>query len=142
MIVSILIGLTLILSTFISAVSIVQKMAYAQVRMEPSINGISVPNFMTQRSIVVGSNNEPGRNSAVQAVEGALSSAEPSQRATGVQGVAGALSSVHMTSVQHIPIGVFIGPAIRTIGLIGGLIFSYVSLKILVHGFSGLPTHH
>jgi hypothetical protein len=41
MIVSILIGLTLILSTFISTVSIVQKMVYAQARMEPSNNGVT-----------------------------------------------------------------------------------------------------
>jgi hypothetical protein len=38
MIVSILIGLSLILSTFISTVSIVQKIAYAQARMEPTIS--------------------------------------------------------------------------------------------------------
>jgi hypothetical protein len=74
MIVSILIGLTLILSTFISTVSIVQKIAYAQARMQPSINGVPVPNSMTQRSTVVGSNAEPGRNIAVQGVAGALSS--------------------------------------------------------------------
>jgi hypothetical protein len=78
MIASILIGLTLILSTFISTASIVQKIAYAQARMMPSINGVSVPNFMTQRSIVVGSNNEPGRNFAVQGAGGALSSHGPS----------------------------------------------------------------
>jgi hypothetical protein len=78
MIVSILIGLTLILGTFISTVSIVQKIAYAQARMMPSINGVSVPNFLTQRSIVVGSNNEPGRNFAVQGAGGALSSHGPS----------------------------------------------------------------
>jgi hypothetical protein len=65
-IVSILIGLTLILSTFISTVSMVQKIAYAQARMEPSMNGVPVPNSMTQRSMVVGSNAEPGRNIAVQ----------------------------------------------------------------------------
>jgi hypothetical protein len=74
MIVSILIGLTLILSTFISTASIVQKFAYAQARMEPSINGVSVPNIMTQRSIVVGSNTEPGRNIAVQGMAGAFNS--------------------------------------------------------------------
>ncbi|HYA83023.1 MAG TPA: hypothetical protein VEH06_06175 [Candidatus Bathyarchaeia archaeon] len=78
MIASILIGLTLILSTFISTASIVQKFAYAQARMEPSINGVSVPNFLTQRSIVVGSNNEPGRNFAVQGAGGAPSSHGPS----------------------------------------------------------------
>jgi hypothetical protein len=78
MIVSILIGLTLILSTFVSTVSIVQKIAYAQARMEPSNNGVPVPNFMTQRSIVVGSSNEPGRNFAVQGAGGALSSHGPS----------------------------------------------------------------
>jgi hypothetical protein len=61
MIVSILIGLTLILSTFISTVSIVQKIAYAQARMEPSNNGVPAPNPMIQRSTVVGSNIEPGR---------------------------------------------------------------------------------
>jgi hypothetical protein len=72
MIVSILTGLTLILSTFFSTVSIVQKIAYAQARMEPSMNGVPVPNSMTQRSMVVGSNTEPGRNSAVQGVAGAL----------------------------------------------------------------------
>jgi hypothetical protein len=72
-IVSILIGLTFILSTFISTVSIVQKLAYAQVRTEPTSN-LPVPNSMTQRSTVVGSNAEPGRNSAVQGVTGALSS--------------------------------------------------------------------
>jgi hypothetical protein len=60
MIVSILIGLTLILSTFISTVSIVQKIAYAQVRMQP--------NSMTQASTVV------SRNSAAQGLAGALSS--------------------------------------------------------------------
>jgi len=79
MIVSILIGLTLILSTFISTVSIVQKIAYAQARLEPSINGIPVSNSMTQGSTLVGGNSESGRNSAVAA----------------------ALSSVHMTSAQH-----------------------------------------
>jgi hypothetical protein len=74
MIVSILIGLTLILSTFISTVSIVQKMAYAQARMEPSNNGVPVLNSMNQRSTVVGSNTEPGRNLGVQGIAGALSS--------------------------------------------------------------------
>jgi hypothetical protein len=77
MIVSILIGLTLILSTFISTVSIVQKIAYAQARMEPSINGVSVPNSMTQRSTVVGSNTEPGRNSAVQRAGGGVGALSP-----------------------------------------------------------------
>jgi hypothetical protein len=75
MIVSILIGLTLILSTFISTVPIVQKIAYAQARMNPS-NGVPMPNPVTSASTVA------GRNSAVQ-------------------GVAGALSSVHTTSAQH-----------------------------------------
>jgi hypothetical protein len=68
MIVSILIGLTLILSTFISTVSIVQKIAYAQVRMEPSNNGVPVLNSMNQRSTNEGSNTVPGRNSVVQGV--------------------------------------------------------------------------
>jgi hypothetical protein len=76
MIVSVLIGLTLILSTFISTVSIVQKIAYAQARTHTSNNGVSVSNSMTQASTVV------GRNSAAQ-------------------GVAEALSSTHMTSAQH-----------------------------------------
>jgi hypothetical protein len=40
--------------------SIVQKMAYAQTRMEPSNNGVPAPNPMTQRSTVVGSNAEHG----------------------------------------------------------------------------------
>ncbi len=74
---SILIGLALILSTVISTVSMVQKIAYAQFRNQPSSNGVHVANSMTQASTVV------GRNSAVQ-------------------GVAGALSSVHTTSVQSI----------------------------------------
>jgi len=72
-IVSILIGLTLILSTFISTASIVQKIAYAQVRMGPSNNGVPAPNPMMPASTVVGSNAESGRNSAVQGVAGALS---------------------------------------------------------------------
>jgi hypothetical protein len=71
MIVSILIGLTLILSTFISTASIVQKFAYAQARMGPAFNGM--PNPVTQLPTVVGSNNEPGRNFAVQGVTGTLS---------------------------------------------------------------------
>jgi hypothetical protein len=78
-IVSFLVGLTLILSTFISTVSIVEKIAYAQARMEPSINGVSVPNSMTQRSTVVGSNTEPGRNSALQGVTGRTSGIGTSQ---------------------------------------------------------------
>jgi hypothetical protein len=104
MIVSVLIGLTLILSTFVSTVSIVQKMAYAQARMAPSINGVPVPNSMTQRSTVVGSNAEPGRS------------------ATGVQGVAGALSSVH----GHLPCGnlncgsLILGP--RILGILQDII--------------------
>ena len=60
-----LIGLTLILSTFISTVSLVQKMAYVQARMGPSNNGVTAPNPMMPSSTVV------GRNSAVQGVAGA-----------------------------------------------------------------------
>lgn len=82
MVASILIGLTLILSTFISAVSIVQRIAYAQMRTQQSSNGVPALNSMTQRSTVLGSNAEPGRNNAVQ-------------------GLAGALSSVHVTPPQH-----------------------------------------
>jgi hypothetical protein len=78
MTVSILIGLTLILSAFVSTVSIVQKIAYAQARMEQSINGVPVPNSMTQRSTAVGINAEPGGNIAIQGVAGALSSHGPS----------------------------------------------------------------
>ena len=75
-IVSILIGLTLILSTFISMVSIVQKIAYAQARTQLSNNGVPVPNSMNPASTVV------GRNSVVQ-------------------GIRGAPSSVQMTSAEH-----------------------------------------
>ena len=57
----ILIGLALILSTFISTVP-VQKIAYAQARTQPSSNGAHVANSVTQASTVV------GRNTAVQAL--------------------------------------------------------------------------
>ncbi len=81
-IVPFLIGLALILSTFISTASIVQKIAYAQARTEPSSSGVPVTNSMTRA--VVGSNAEPGRNSVVQGLAGTLSSA-----------------SIQMTSAQH-----------------------------------------
>jgi hypothetical protein len=101
MIVSILIGLTLILSTFISTVSIVQKIAYAQARM-PSSNGVPIPNPVTSASTVA------GRNSAVQ-------------------GVAAALSSVHMTSAQH-PIAKIVN-AIKYLGSGGFAIFGILKYK-------------
>jgi hypothetical protein len=84
MIVCILIGLTLIVSTFIGTVSMVQKIAYAQVRTQPSSNGVHVANSMTLAPTVV------GRNSAAQ-------------------GVAGALSSIHTTSTQIPGCGFCIG---------------------------------
>ena len=53
MTVSILTGSALILSAFINTASIVQKIAYAQARMEPSSNGVHVANSMTQAPTVV-----------------------------------------------------------------------------------------
>jgi hypothetical protein len=69
MIMPILIGLTLILRTFISTVSLVEKMAYVQARMGPSNNGVTAPK--PHDASVDGRRNEPGRNSAVQGVAGA-----------------------------------------------------------------------
>jgi hypothetical protein len=82
MVMPILIGLTLILSTFISTVPIVQKIAYAQARTQPSNNGVHFPNPMNPASTVLGNNGGSSKNSAVQ-------------------GVAGALGSVQMTSAEH-----------------------------------------
>ncbi len=70
----VLIGMTLILSIFVSTTSIVQK-TYAQARTQTSSNGVPGQN---SASMVLGSNGGSGRNSAVQ-------------------GVAGVPSSVHMT---------------------------------------------
>jgi hypothetical protein len=53
---------------------VVSKIAYAQVRMGPSSNGVPVSNPMTRESGMVGSNAESGRNSAVQSVTGAIRS--------------------------------------------------------------------
>ncbi len=118
-ILSILIGLTLILSTFISTVSMVQKIAYAEARTELSSNSVDVANSMSRA--VVGSNAEPSRNS-VQDASGALhyptvltSAQHPIVTiGNGIRYIAGqtnriilggAPSSVHMTSAQHPIVG-------------------------------------
>jgi hypothetical protein len=67
--VPIIIGLALIFTA-----PVVSKIAYAQMRMGLSSNGVPVPNPMMPASGIVGSNAESGRNSAVQGVTGALSS--------------------------------------------------------------------
>jgi hypothetical protein len=127
-----------------STVPNVQKIAYAQARTEPSGIGVNVANSMTRA--VVGSNGVHVANSMTHALTVIGSNAEPS-RSTVIQGLAGALSAVHMTSAQRqhlaqallLLLGLFVRPTLIVIGLIAGIIFSYVALKILIYGFSGLP---
>jgi hypothetical protein len=110
---SILIGLSLILSTFISTVSIVQKIVYAQVNTQTSSNGVPVLNSMTQRSTVVGSNAEPRQNIAVQGkVAGALSS-DGRSKTNGPQAFAQGTHSVDVSKVAQkivraVGVGVFL----------------------------------
>jgi hypothetical protein len=115
MIVSILIGLTLILSTFISTVSIVQKIAYAQARTQLSNNGVPVPNSMNPASTVV------GRNSVEQ-------------------GIIGAPSSVQMTSTEH-PIGKIV-TAIKYLGMFGFLTFGILKYKQHMDNPTQEPIQH
>jgi hypothetical protein len=111
---SILIGLTLILSTFISTVSLVQKIAYAQTRMEPSSNGVPVLNSMTERSNGVTGPSTAGKSITNGPQTFVQQQVNPSNvaklltaasyfagRNSVVQGIIEAPSSVQMTSAEH-----------------------------------------
>jgi hypothetical protein len=138
MIVSVLIGLTLILSTFISTVSIVQKIAYAQARMEPSNNGVPAPNPMMPRSTVVGSNIGRDQETVVnvQGVPGAGAGAVSSDGRsitsglqTFVQGAHSADVNKVATALHKIPIAGSAGTALlggtgKTLGTVAGALSS------------------